>query len=562
MMKNIILVLLVSLMVWGCEEESNLDPSGNWELSEPAVKTFNEGNTLVLDESKPQEIITFNWEAAVSSERYGVYYTVLIDSLDAEDSSAPILKIDALEGGKALSATTTYMELNDALYMTGFKAGEDLELTWTVVANCLSKQTQAGESLKVNRYDDDKLFLAGAATEVGNDASNAILMYRKVNGANEKLHLFESYTLLKANEPFMVYNGRSENAVQYGLSDDGKLVKGGSPIVADTESVYRVVVDFDQMTIELNPIERLGIIGAPLENGWDSDEMLAYKGMGVWQSDISFVSTGSFIFRTNDNWSYNLKKVVGSTNTIMSESFAGDQGIDVEDFSMDEPGYYTLTVNLVGEGYTLDVQKAPESRMYLIVNGSSHELTMVGDGIFTTTEYLALQPTDALIINTESDGSGMSYSTSDAIESGSGDKVEGTVALSNMDATFSTSFDQAFGFTVDVNAGELTWHHYNIKLFHWDDDAEGGWDDKVEVLMTYSHPYTFTATTDLQADFESKFFSPWDVQFGADDPNALAGSMTNGGGSNFTNISASGSYDVTIVVAGDYATGTYEFKAR
>jgi len=318
------------------------------------------------------------------------------------------------------------------------------------------------------------------------------------------------------------------------------------------------------MSITFYKIDRLALIGSPLEGGWGSDEALEYKGLGVWQSDISFVGTGGYIIRANNNWEGILKKVSGTANEVVNEDFGNAYGIGFEDFQQSEAGYYTVTLTLNGDEYAMHLEKAPEQRMYLLVNGSdAYEMTLIGDGIFKTTKYLALQSTDMLLVNTASDGSGTSYSISDLIGEGSGDKVEGTVSLSESTEAFSTSLDQAYSFIVDINNNELKWQYYNIKLFHWDDEADGGWDAKTETLMTYKHPYTFTATADLQADFESKFFSPWEVLFGAganDDASALTGTMTNdGGAANLTNISTSGTYDITITVADDYSTGTYEF---
>nr|WP_321453873.1 SusE domain-containing protein [uncultured Carboxylicivirga sp.] len=557
---NILTALMAILLVWGCEEKSNLQPEGNWELSAPTTLPLNNDNALVLDEDNPHGKIVFNWNEAQSSENYGVYYTVMIDSLNATDTNAPIVSFKSLEAGKSTSATITNMELNDALYMAGFKPGEAIQLKWTVVANCLSKYTSAVDEMAITRYDDDKLFIAGTATETGNNVSSAILMKRLHNVAGEKLNLYESYTELTSGKGFMIYNGRSENAIAYGLDSEGNLVRNGEAITVSEDGIYRINIDFDAMSISFYKIDRLALIGSPLEGGWNSDEALTYQGMGIWQADISFVGTGGFIIRANNNWEGIIKKVSGTDNEVVREDFGNEQSIAYEDFNQDEAGYYTVTLTLTGDEYSINLEKAPDQRMYLIVNSTDvYEMSMIGDGVFKTNKYLALQTSDQLLINTASDGTGTSYSISDVIGEGTGDKVEGTVALSESTSAFSVTLDQMYGFTVNINNSELTWHYYTMKLFHWDDDADGGWDARTETEMTYVHPYTFTVTADCYATHESKFNSPWDISFGADDETALSGTMTNQGGSNFKNIPSDGTYNITITVADDYSTGTYEF---
>nr|WP_321406381.1 SusE domain-containing protein [uncultured Carboxylicivirga sp.] len=557
---NILTALLAMILVWSCEEKSNLQPEGNWELSSPTTLPLNDNNSLVLDEEDPFGKIVFNWNEASSSENYGVYYTVFIDSLNATDASSPILSFKSLESGKSTSATLTNLELNDALYMAGFKAGEALELKWTVVANCLSKSTSAEDEMTITRYDDDKLFIAGAATEAGDNISSAILMKRLFNGAGEKLKLYESYTELTSGDGFMVYNGRSQNAIAYGLDSEGKLVRDGEAITVDEDGVYQISIDFDAMSISFYKIDRLALIGSPLAGGWGSDEALTYQGMGVWQSDISFVGTGGYIIRANNNWEGIIKKVSGTVNEVVREDFGNAYGIGFEDFQQSEAGYYTVTLTLTGDEYSINLEKAPDQRMYLIVNGTdSYEMSLIGEGTFKTKKYLALQTTDQLTVNTASDGSGTSYSITETIGDGSGDKVSGSTALSESSSAFSVTLDQMYSITVDINNSELSWHYYTMKLFHWDDDADGGWDARIESEMTYVHPYTFTVTADCYSTHESKFNSPWDISFGANNVSALSGTMTNQGGANFRNITTDGTYDITITVADDYSTGTYEF---
>ena len=80
-----------------------------------------------------------------------------------------------------------------------------------------------------------------------------------------------------------------------------------------------------------------------------------------------------------------------------------------------------------------------------------------------------------------------------------------------------------------------------------------------ELVMTYQHPNTYTITTPINGGYEMKFISPWDFDMGSSSPNALNGTITNGGGSNITNVTTNGNYLVTIILEDTYQTGTYSF---
>ena len=74
-MKKInLLVYLMGLLAvaWSCEEKDNLEPTGNWQLSTPAIKGPAANAALVLDEDAPTQAIRFEWEAAKSSKNYQV----------------------------------------------------------------------------------------------------------------------------------------------------------------------------------------------------------------------------------------------------------------------------------------------------------------------------------------------------------------------------------------------------------------------------------------------------------------------------------------------------------
>jgi hypothetical protein len=77
--------------------------------------------------------------------------------------------------------------------------------------------------------------------------------------------------------------------------------------------------------------------------------------------------------------------------------------------------------------------------------------------------------------------------------------------------------------------------------------------------MTYEHPNTYKIDANVTANYDMKFISPWDFDFGSETPNDITGALTNGGGSNIKNVSEDGSYQITIILDNNYEKGTYQY---
>lgn len=569
---KIVFLLAVIFLVGACEEEDNLQPEGLWELSTPSIVSPENNAHIVLDQDNENELVTFTWSAATSSAGYGVYYSVLIVDGDNPDFENPIMEITADNGGKSLSATVSYKDLDTALSLAGYNANSEVNLIWAAVAKSLSKQQMGTSNLIVTRFEDEiiptQLFISGTATESGTDLSQAIVMRRLNNSEGNPSNIFEMYTSLTAGNSFMFYSEQSLPAHKYGGSE-GMLVKNGNPITVAEDGQYRITVNLDNNTYSLLKIDRWSVVGSPIVNSWGGDEPLTYIGAGVWQATIDFVDTGGFLFRANGDWAYLLKRVVGTTNEVIMESQAADQGLSYEDIPSDQKGSMIVTLDLSSNAYTYSIKKDPNvaepietpETLFLFVNNVMIE-EMVKDGdVFNYKKYLALQTSDVVSLNTLADGSGDSFTiftTIGATDTPDQNKVTGKSDLSKSSEAISVERDQAYSFSIDFANAKFSWSYYNIFLFHWD-EINQKWDDRNEYLMTYVHPYKFVAAVALKANFDMKFFSPWDNDFGSDSPSALTGTMTNHGGSNFRNITSDGTYNVSIEVTNDYATGTYKF---
>ncbi len=566
---QLITVFVVTFVgIISCETEDNLQPEGEWTLSAPTITAPTEATTIILDETTPNETITFTWEAAASSAGYSVTYEVLIDTLGTTDFSSPILTLASSNSGTETSATVTYETINEALAFAGFQANSEATISFAVKANSLSKSNTAIGDMKVVRFENEiiptKLYISGTATENNNNLAEAIVMRRLTdeNGLNANIH--EVYTSLLGGETYKFYSERSLPALVYGGSE-GNLSLFGDGIVAENDGQYRIRINLDTNTYELFQINYWGMVGSPVSGGWGGDEPLFYQGNSVWQASINLENTGGFVFRANGDWAYLLKRVVGTPNTLVLENEASSQGLTIEDIPNEQTGLYIVTLDLSAENYSYSFEEdntvvepiATPNQLFLFENGSMvYEFSKDGD-VFSSSEFIPMQASNMYTLNSAMDGSGISYSVNGNLAQSvnpDGDNVSDTLTLFENSNTFTVLNDRALRFNIDFSVPQLSWTYYNFKLFHWQI-----WDDRVETPMTYSHPNTYSITLNLTAGYDSKFISPWDFDLGSDDPGALTGNLINGGGSNLLNINTDGTYTVTIILQNDYQSGTYEF---
>ncbi|WP_417860132.1 SusE domain-containing protein [Winogradskyella sediminis] len=574
--KHLLLFAIASMAITGCEKDENMQPEGQWDLIAPTITLPAADQSIILDQETPNETITFSWEPAISTAGYAITYAVVIDTLGSTNFDTPIFEVASSNSGSSTSAVVSFAEIDEALSVSGYTANESTPLTWAVKSMSLSKTAYTSQTIDITRFEDEviptRLYISGTATENANNLSEAIQLKRLNNSEGNPSNIHEVYTSLTAGNSFKFYSENTLPAHQYGGSD-GELVKSGLPITATENGVYRITVNLDDNTYSLLKIDYWSMVGQPINGGWGGDEPLSYQGNSIWSATIELVDVGGFLFRANGDWSYLLKSIVGAPSSLIMESQAADQGVEFEDIQSTQLGTFLVTLDLSANGYTYTIEEDTSTpptplttpdQLYLFVNGNMiEELAKDGD-TFTNSAYLALQAGDVVSINTASDGSGDTFTSTMSI----GSTTSPDAALVSEGATLTAGLgdivvdrDQAYGFTINFANANFQWKYYNLFLFHWD-EINQGWDDRSEFLMTYVHPNSFTLTETLSANYDMKFFSPWDNDFGSESPSELSGTITNGGGSNIRNISTDGTYTITTMISDDYATGTYEFVAQ
>lgn len=569
--KNIFIVLfsmMLSFAFISCETEDNLQPEGEWELSSPVILTPEANQSIVLDQDTPTESVTFSWEPAVSSEGYAVTYEVLMAPAGTTDFSAPFFTSESSNNGTNTSLSISYEALNQALAFSGFLANEAAQVTFAIRSNSLSKSSLSTSDLSITRFENEvlpqSLYISGTATENNNDLSQAIALKRLTDSNGELSNVHEVYTSLVAGESYKFYSERSLPALEFGGSD-GNIVSFGDAIVVSDSGQFRIKVNLNTNTYELLQINFWSMVGTPINGGWGGDEPLDYQGNSVWKASINLLETGGFAFRANGDWGYLLKQIVGTPNTIVLEGDSGNQGLTVEDIPNSLTGSYFVTLDLSADSYNYSFEIndsivepiATPTQLFLFENGTMIEEFSLSGDTFSSERFIAMQASNMYTLNSATDGSGTSYSINGLLADSAipdGDLVTDAITLTENNNSFSLVTDRALRFSIDFNAPELTWTYYNLKLFHWQ-----VWDEREEIQMVYSHPNTFTVTSNLIAGSDSKFISPWDLDFGSDNPTSLTGNVINEGGENMLNIETDASYTVTVILDDNYQSGTYEF---
>lgn len=372
---NTSLFLALMVMFFGiftsCEEESNLDELTSFELSDPILLSPEAGASLTLQVENNSDLVRFEWEPASSTADFLITYTFILDNLDS-DFTDPILSQPSSNDGTETFYEITQSELDIILSNAGVEPNAVATLQWGVQAQSISQTTAVASSeINIQRFDvqgpPTNLFLAGAATEVGSDISNALPLNRIANADGSQSNVFQLYTSLQAGSTFNFYTSQDGGGLVY-TSAGGGIELGDEGITVGQSAVYRVTVDFNTETIDLFVIDRWSIVGNVIPNGWGGDVPLDYQGNGVWQSTVELIDADAgdpskrFIFRANEDWGQVLKVIPDTENELALEGSAEQFGFtNLEDVPVATLGFRTITLTLNGDGFTFSNEVGQES---------------------------------------------------------------------------------------------------------------------------------------------------------------------------------------------------------
>ncbi|MDF2192580.1 SusE domain-containing protein [Paraflavitalea sp. CAU 1676] len=231
-------------------------------------------------------VVNFEWSAAKTGNQTPVYYKVLF-ATEGGSFAKPVSSFIPTAMGTKNVLTLSHRDLNKVANAAGIKALAKGKVKWTVVASNgvasdTSKELRVLELERPGGFAENpaEVFITGAATEAGTDASKAIRLKKLSDG------VFELYTSLDAGT-YQFIDKVSGTPVSFVL--DGALIKegtaGNSP--ASSKTAYRINIDFNTATASLTEIQEVGLWFA----GYNKvTQLLTYDAGGVWKAaDLAIV---------------------------------------------------------------------------------------------------------------------------------------------------------------------------------------------------------------------------------------------------------------------------------
>ncbi len=263
------------------------------------------------------------------------------------------------------------------------------------------------------------LYFSGTATENGNNLATAIPMKMVTDQQGLIISgIFEIYTSLNASGTFNFYTTKDlGTAIVYGTGASAGTIQSGEAGIdpAETGTVL-ITVNVTNNTYTILPITNWSIVGSTIPSAWNGDVPLSYQGNGIWSSTVALTTlaasgdTPRFNFRANGSWSYVMKKVTGTTNSLRMESQATTYGVAVGDILMN---YGTFVITLDLRNYTYSVACTAIDPLKISVMGSS-----VANGYGATNQLGYAYKYSQILAQRYTDGKGQNWTYSNICVNG------------------------------------------------------------------------------------------------------------------------------------------------
>ncbi len=279
------------------------------DLDVTAVRSLYEpdnGKTITLQASASATLY-FEWEPARAEDSGMILYEVAFDEADG-DFSEPLFVAAADNNGGSNHATFTHKQLNKIAALAGIESSQQGTLKWTVFSSKGISPMKAEEerTLSLTRLSGladvpDNLYITGAATENGDDLSEALMMKKLADGE------FEIYTRLTEGESFKFVSATSGTPLEFSLSGE-QVVVGGTSSVSKT-GVYKYYLDFNIGSFTSKEVTKVS-----LYLNWSQMKVeLPYKAYGVWEVTNHTITGLSGGENTDDRYKFRMESSEGET---------------------------------------------------------------------------------------------------------------------------------------------------------------------------------------------------------------------------------------------------------
>lgn len=303
----------------------------------PANKSVVSLDTIFIEDRKELE---FSWTAiqTVNADS-DPEVRILFDS-ETGNFSNPIYEhltdISKTEQSIAISTLISGF-VDEGHSLTGIK--------WTVEAKYDELLVQAPYNIIALDTTSiaEQLYLYGSATYSGDDANNALTMYKIASSGN-----FMANTYLGIGNLYFAYAQNTGATLK--MNNDGLLdFSGESFPIENTEMMNLCYISIDTREVTVEPAN-LGIFGPATPNGntqTNLDEIEPY----VWQSEVSLIGDSWFYVRLNGN-----NELIYSLNPDTDEIRFGRTGGD--QFLTDglDDGVYSITIDLSHGNYSYSIE--------------------------------------------------------------------------------------------------------------------------------------------------------------------------------------------------------------
>ncbi|MBK5208119.1 MAG: SusE domain-containing protein [Flavobacteriaceae bacterium] len=327
-----ILILLLSISIWSCEDDDadiDIFPSETVEgvavLNTPNVIDFEITETTDVVVGNENEIATtFTWSKVTGNYNGSILYFLEMDikgnnfkngvyaPLGSQGTTELSKEISNSDLNLAVNAINTQLVTLGSALKVDFSTATEFDIRVVSVAD-ISKDKSFSEpiTININAYEkivviEPQLFIAGSVQSYygkSNWNPEQGLEMRYIGDGTTKV--FEAYLKATEGDIFKFISNQAvwDNVVgNYGVIDgaqDGNLINSSDSgnIEIPEEGQYYIKVDIDNLTYKLIKMQ-WGVIGNATPNGWDGETPMTYDfNTNTWEITLS-LTDGEVKFRS------------------------------------------------------------------------------------------------------------------------------------------------------------------------------------------------------------------------------------------------------------------------